>query len=107
MTLILFFLLFQSRPYRGNPNDDPRMVTQKLVHEHDAKLPKSGELFIPFIPAFKRPPTCTIANKTHPKHAIVAEDTSSVDHIVLKGHAGDTVHYECHSIIAGAKDEED
>lgn len=83
------------------------MAQQRLIHEHDAKIPASGKLVVTFVPKFKRAPSCSIANKTHPNHAITPEDSDSVDHLILKGHAGDVVHYECHGIIAGGKDEED
>ena len=96
--LLLVLLLLQGRAYKGNVNDDPELAGQRLEYEADVKIPKNGKVTIPFFPEFRFPPTCSISNKTHPKHSIYAEDTTATDHLILKGSVGDIAHYNCHGV---------
>jgi hypothetical protein len=105
MRLLILLLLFQdhpARPYLGNPNDDPRAVSQKLIHEGNVKIGKDGKVIVPFIPEFKLPPSCSISNKTNPKRAISTEDSSATDHLTLRGQKDDVAHYSCHGLRKNA-----
>jgi hypothetical protein len=75
---------------------DPK-TQEEIPFTFAREIPQSGELRVEFLAGFVKMPGCKITGD-ETRHIRVREETK--DHLLIEGAPGQTLHFDCHGIVA-------